>query len=108
MIYPPHHIKHTQQRYFERFNEILSDDDYNEICSLLIISNDDTLRLTKNKYKKIIIFKEKYMWCVFNRRLFVITIYPLNRKEIINYKNNTIDYIKIQSSNKKKYLRMNI
>ena len=51
-----YHIKHTKERYLERFNDNLSDDEYDELCSL-------------------------YIWCIFNRYKYIITLYPMKIKD---------------------------
>jgi len=88
-----HHRVHTKERYLERFNHILSDDDYNELCSLS--SKENAIRISTNKYRSVILFKEKYIWCIFNRHNNIITLYPLGKKDILSYINDKIDYSNI-------------
>jgi len=101
-----YHINHTKIRYLERFNEILSDDEYDELCSLLSIEN--SIRLTAHKYRNIIKFKEHYIWCTFNRYKYIITVYFLSKKEIISYNNGKIDYSKATLKYKEKNDRKKI
>jgi len=85
-----HHLVHTKERYLERFNINLSDNDYDELCSLS--SKEKSIRISKNKYRSVIIFNERYIWITFNRYNYIITLYPLGKKEILSYNNNEIDY----------------
>ena len=74
-----YHIKHTKERYLERFNDNLSDDEYDELCSLL--NTENSIKISKHKYKNSIIFNEKYIWCIFNRYKYIITLYPMKIKD---------------------------
>lgn len=87
------HRVHTQKRYLERFNTDLSDDEYNKLCLLAI--KEDAIKLTKHKYRRVIIFKEQYIWCTFNRFQSIITLFPLSKKEILAYNSNRIYYPKL-------------
>ena len=100
------HSVHTKNRYLERFNSILSDDEYNELCSMTII--EDSIRLSKNKYKRVVIFNEQYIWCTFNRYKYIITVYPLHKNEILSYNNGKIDYSQVSLKYKQKNDRKKI
>lgn len=81
--------KHTQNRFIERFKMILSDKDYKELCQLTKTYNNFIMKQKSKKvYKKIIHFKNKYMWCVYNRRNTVFTVYPIHGNDKLNYKIN--------------------
>lgn len=72
--------KHTKDRYFERFNIELSDDDYNNLCELskqdnYIIKPD----INRRVYKKIIFYNNKHMWIIYNRKNTIFTVYPIKR-----------------------------
>lgn len=79
--------KHTKERYLERFKSELTDDDYTELCN--ICKSDNVIlqvrqnRLNKNRNRKnLILFRNKYTWCVLSKRGKIKTVFPAKRKEI--------------------------
>ena len=82
------YIVHTQKRFLERFKIDLSVEEYKELVEINKVSNDYQIvqRDKKRVYKKIILYKDRYLWCVFNRKNTVLTVYPARKNDLIKYK----------------------
>ena len=75
--------KHTQERFLERFNKILSDEDYYKLCE---IGKDDTQgylleQVKRGAKRKIVVYNDVMMWCVFSGKKRILkTLYMVPNK----------------------------
>jgi hypothetical protein len=81
--------KHTQDRYLQRFGAILTDDDYSSMK--LLVCKDNAYKKNRNVFKEIIKYKNQYIWCVFNRKNTIFTVYPVKKKRKKNETFTTMD-----------------
>ena len=76
---------HTQQRYLERFRKTLSDNEYQVLCELTKSTGWSVRPDKKRIFKTIIIYNNSLLWCVFNKKNTVFTVYPVKNKHINKY-----------------------
>jgi predicted metalloenzyme YecM len=88
--------QHTIERFKERFNIDLTDSEYDNLC--LICKNDSigsSIIESPTAYRKIISYKDIYMWVVFTkRRKKVKTVWSVQRKS------RSVKRYKVEKTNK--------
>ena len=87
---------HTQQRYLERFRKTLSDNQYQVLCELTKSAGWSIRPDKRRVFKTIVEYDNRLMWCIFNRKNTVFTVYPFKNK----HKNNIYE---ISSSRIKRF-----
>jgi hypothetical protein len=77
--------EHTKLRYIERYHIALSNEDYDELCGICEkeegIGVHNRLKQTKHNTRKIVMFKDKYILCVFDSKNKIVkTVLGLNKR----------------------------